>query len=86
MATISLTIPSAIEQRVLTAVSETVGYNPETDGTQIEFVEKYLSEHLTAITRQFEINNAIEEGKELVEDAATKADTEIIIAPTDEPK
>lgn len=76
MASITITIPDAVLNRVLDAIAATRSYNPGTDGTKAQFAKAQLVAWIKGIVVDYEGNNAANTANA---SARTTAQTDIAI-------
>jgi hypothetical protein len=58
MATISITVPDPVVQRVLDAVAATYGYDPDTDGTKAQFARAQVAAVVKNVVVSYEAQQA----------------------------
>lgn len=76
MADITLSVPPAVTNRVLDAISTRYGYNPAVDGTKAAFVKKWIIKQVMDAVREHEVNTA---AATAATTAGTSVTTDIVI-------
>jgi len=83
MATVTITIPTAITQRVMDGFCKKYGYSPTLEGdepnpeTKAQFVKRRIIEHIKKAVRDSEIEDAVNIA---AGSAGTSADTDITLS------
>ena len=67
MANISIEIPDQVVPRVLQAFTSS-GYDPETDGTKVEFTKRQVIKFIKDRVALFEISEATKTARETIEE------------------
>ncbi len=76
MATVSVNIPDGVLPRVLDAFTAAYSYDADKDGTKAAFAQKQVANFIMETVRS---NEATKAANKALKDAATKANTEIVI-------
>lgn len=76
MATLSITIPNPVVDRVQDALAARHHYNPETDGTKAAFAKQLVIEYLKREVKEYEADTA---GSDARQAAITAVEAEILL-------